>query len=352
MAKRSPCVRWLLAPLAILLAAGHVMRPDPRGGEAAPPSLDPVELFEDVFRPIEQAMGIDIKIGDLKLDVLSGAVSVGKVTVTHPGQGNFASGKGVHFPFAALAGLSDPSKCFTTVDKLNVKLDFTSDRFWKIKSPEAVPGAPDMKVGKVGIVDGNVRLQNGHGLTVRISDFSGSVKRLSLPGKLWSKGKVPSSRWVEAELTSGTVELTGIPLKLLLGHASFHFSSSVFHITQFEGTFEEGGRLTMAGEVNMTSGKPRAYDLVLKLDEVPIDRPGVTAVATGSLVVKGPAGKIGVGGKLDLDDVDTLRAAKWEKNGCNDEIVLAVDLSPGKDSQFDEAQLEGTICRGRIATAK
>lgn len=326
----------------------------PGSSASKSPSIpgDPVALFDVVFRPVEKAMGIDLKVSGLKVNLLTGQMTIGKVTGTHPKQGNFAVVKGLRFPFAAIAGLADPSKSYTVVQKLNLKLDFGCKPFWKVKSPTGapIPGTPNLKLGKLAIENGSVKLKHGNGPTLKISGFSGEVSKLRLPAKLWSKGKVPSSRWVEAELRGGSIQMSGISHELLLSRASFHFNSSTFHITSFEGTLQGGGKLTLGGEVKMRGGKPKAYDLIVKLDEVPLDRPGVTAVATGSLVVKGPAGHVKVGGKLDLDDVGDLRAAKWSSEGCSDKVSLAVTLAPSEESGFQSAKMLGSMCRGRIDT--
>jgi hypothetical protein len=314
--------------------------------------IDPIKAFDAVFRPLEQAMGIDIKAANLKMNILSGQVQVGKVSISHPEQGNFAVAKAVRFPFAALAGLSNPSQASTTVDELNVKINFAEDKFWKVKGPDGgpIPGAPNLKMGNLGIAKGRIQITNGDGPSIELDGFSGSISKLKLPGNLWSKGKVPSSRWVELEFAGGTLQSNGLPMKIKVSKASFHFTSSTFHVTQFEGALDDGGKITLAGSVDMTSGKPKGYDLVIKLQEVPLDRPGLTAVATGTLIVKGPAGNVKVGGKLDLDEVDKLRAENWTREGCDDKVKLSVSLVPTADSGFEAAKLLGSLCRGRITT--
>ncbi len=333
-------------PLALFLGAGA------SDGEMDMLPADPVDLFDAVFRPIEKAMGIDVKIAGMKMNLLSGQVTTSKITVTHPNQGNFVVAKGVRFPFGAMAGLSDPMKGTVVVNEFNLKLDFSKDKFWKVKTADGspIPAAPDLKLGKLGIGKGTVRFTDGDSPEVLLSGFTGNVTNLKLPGKLWTKGKVPSSRWVEMEIKGGTVGLTGVPVKILLTRASFHFNSSTFHITHLEGMLEQGGKLTMGGEVDMASGKPKSYDLVVKLSDVPFDRPGLSAIATGSLLVKGLAGNIKIDGKLDLDDVGDLRAGNWSSEGCDDKFTLAVTLAPAEDSGYQDALMQGTLCRGRITT--
>ncbi len=334
----------LIVPSALLLMA------PPSAGKSDPEQPDASKAFHGLFAMLEQVMGIDVVPSDIKLNLLQGQVTVGKIEFDHPDQGNFAIARNVSFPLGTILGISDSKKATTLMKELDISLDFGGVRFWKGASPGGgpVPGAPDLKMGKLKIAKGSIHLSHGEGSMIELMGMKCSIKNLSLPGKLWSQGKVPDVRWAEAHFVGGTVRMDGVPDTILLEEANFELTSTILQVKKLTGTLETGGKLSMAGRVDLKSGAPSGYDLVVDLDQVEIDRAGVEAIASGRLEVKGVPGSIVVGGVLDLTDIDTLRSEKWTREKCSGKTKLDLTLLPESGSKFKQAKVKGSICRGRV----
>ena len=349
--KRRP--RAFIAARVVLAGAvlGVLVCAPPTGGKT-PGAGEAAEAIDRVFDPIEEAMGIDVKASGIKVNILGASLDVGSLTLTHPDQGKFARISGVRALLGVVLGVTDPKKSAIVVEDLDLDLDFAGDRFWRVASSggKPIPGAPNLYIGKLDVRDADVTLVNGKGGSMKAEGVEGEIRKLKLPGKVWSKGDVPNGRWVEASLEGGTLAIAGLPQKLDLEELDFYFKSSVLHVTQLKGDLEGGGTVTIAGRVHMTTGKPTSYDMVVDIDDLPIDRPHLTAMASGRLLVQGPAGDLKIGGKLDLTDVGTLRSAKWSRTGCNSKVKLAVTLAPETGSQFKPAEMTGSLCKGRITT--
>ena len=338
----------LLGSLAAGLAL--VVGTLPTDGKSKKKSADPVEAFSELFGPVENAMGVSIKAGKMKLNLLSGQLEISSVILRHPGQGKFASASGIAFPFGALVGATDPLEAKTSMDELEADIDFGGDRFWKVQSPGGgpIPGAPALEMGRLSIGRGQVRLSHGKGVWVRLDGFKGAVKQLKVPGKTWSQGKVPAGRWADISIQGGTFSMSGQPHAVDLGKATFHMAGNTFTVDTFEATLAAGGEVSLSGTVQMTGGGPSDYDLTLDLASVRIDRPGLEATLSGKIRVTGKPGKVKLGGTLSLVDVEALEATKWSRPACTSELLLGIKLVPEKGSKLKKAMLKGTTCKGRI----
>lgn len=309
----------------------------------------PSDAFEQLFGPVEEAMGIDIKAGKMKMNLLSGQVSVPLISGTHPTQGKFGIAEGVRFPFGAVIGASDPKKASVSVDALRIDLDFDGDRFWKVvpPGPGHIPGTPSLDLGHLAIGKGRLKLNDGKN-SMKLTGFSGAVKNLALPGKIWSRGTVPKGRWAEASIDGGKLKYSGHPFSIAVARGAFHFVSSRFHIDELVGTLSTGGDVSFEGTVDMAGGRPSGYDVTLALTRARISRPNLSALATGTLALKGKPGKIKLSGKLALEDVESLEATKWSVIPCSGKIFLDISLLPEKGSKIKKAKIKGTTCKGRI----
>ncbi len=319
-------------------------------GESKKKTANPVEAFSELFRPVEEAMGVTIKAGKMKLNLLSGQVDIASVKLIHPKHGTVARASGITFPFGALVGATDPLKAHTTIDELEASIDFAGARFWKVEPPGggAIPGTPALEMGHLEIRKGKVRLSHGKGAFVQLEDFKGSVKQLKVPGKVWSQGKVPASRWGGISIQGGSFSMSGQPYAVVVKKASFHMESNTFHVDSFEAALPAGGEVSLEGSVEMAGGRPSKYDLEVQLSSIHIDRPNLGATVNGRLTVIGKPGEVKIGGKLTLSDVVTLNAAKWARETCTNGLLLSVMLVPAKGSKFKNAKLKGSTCKGRI----
>jgi hypothetical protein len=337
-------------PPALAVCAALVIASQATSGAKKAKSADPTIAFDELFRPVEQAMGIDIKASKMKLNLLSGEVTVGSILLAHPKQGKVATASSVHFPFGALIGVSDPMKASTVMEKLRLKIDFGGDRFWRVTPPGGgpIPGAPSLEIGNLDVRNGAVELAHGNGPTVRLTGFKARLNKLKVPGKVWSRGQVPTGRWAEATLSGGQLKIDNLDDAVQIDEASFHFTSTKFHISSLEGSLAQGGKVTLKGTVDMSSGRPSLYDLTVEIDKAKIERPDVQAVASGRLTLKGPPGGLKVYGKLALSNVGMLRAAKWSRKPCSGKTKISVTLVPEKGSKYKKAKMKGSLCQGRI----
>ena len=313
---------------------------------AADKAADPQSVFDELFRPLEKAMGIDIQAGKMKLNLLSGQVALAGVKTSHASQGQFATFSKITFPFGAMAGLSDPLKATAAIDTVTVTLDLGGPRFWKV-SGGPIPGAPALRLGKLEIGSASASISNGKGATLALSGAHAILRKLDLPGDVWSKGEVPAGRWVEAVIEGGTVALDPHPFQLSLSSATLDLSSSTLNVNALEGSLGAGGTISVNGKVERAGGAPSRYSLVLDLDEAGIDRPGLSARATGKLTLSGTPGKLALKGKLALSDVVRLEPVKWKHKGCTSGIKLSIALSTS-GSKPGKAQVKGTTCQGGI----
>jgi len=322
----------------------------PTTGKNKKKSAHPVEVFSELFKPVEEAMGVSIKAGKMKLNLLSGQVDIASVRLSHPKQGTCAKASKIAFPFSALVGASDPLKANTFIDELEANIDFGGTRFWKVALPGGgpIPGAPALEMGNLEIRSGKVKLSHGKGSHVHLKGFKGNVKQLKVPGKIWSQGKVPAGRWGDISIQGGTFTMSGQPYAVNIKKASFHMVSNTFHVDTFEAILAPGGGVSLAGKVELAGGGPSDYDLVADLTSVHIDRPNLDATVSGRLTIMGKPGKVKIGGKLTLSNVATLHAAKWARETCTSELLLSVLLVPEKGSKFKKAKLKGSTCKGRI----
>jgi hypothetical protein len=342
--------RWSAVSCAFAAGLALLLATMPTTGKNKKKSADPAEAFSALFEPIEEAMGVTIKAGKMKLNLLSGKVDIAGVRLSHPKQGTFAKATGIMFACGALVGASDPLKAHTSIDEVEVSVDFGGTRFWKVVPPEGgpIPGAPALEMGKLEIRSGMVKLFNGKSAHVSLEGFKANVKQLKVPGKIWSQGKVPAGRWGDITIQGGSFKMSALPYGVDVEKASFHMASRTFHVDAFEASLAAGGGISLEGNVEMAGGSPSAYDLVAELASFRIDRPNLEATASGRLTVTGKPGKVKIGGKLILSDVVTLHAVKWARDSCKSELLLSVLLVPEKGSKFKKAKLKGSTCKGRI----
>jgi hypothetical protein len=341
---------WLLLASSVPLLAGLPSLVSGSPGAASGGAPDAAAAFDGLFEPVEKAMGIDIESTKLKLDLMTGRVSIATATITHPTQGAVARATCLAFPFGAIAGTSDPAKARADIDELALGVDFEKDRFWKV-SPAGggpIPGAPALVLGRLGVASGTARLADGEGSTVTLDGFSAEVRKLDVPGETWSKGEVPEARWVEGTLAGGLLALAGFPFAVHVGKARFHFVSKTFHLTRLEGELEGGGKVSISGTVDMSGGRPSGYDLAVELEGAHIDRPDLEASATGKLALSGKPGKLKLSGRLTLDDVVRLEDAKWSLDACPAAMKLSIVLEPGSGAKAGGAKLKGTACKGKL----
>jgi hypothetical protein len=319
-------------------------------GKGKEKTASPDEAFGALFEPVEAAMGVSIKAGKMKLNLLSGQVGISSLKLKHPQQGTFAKATGITFPFGALVGASDPLKADTFIDTLEASVDFGGTLFWMVENQGGgpIPGAPSLEMGNLTIRDGKVTLLHGKSARVSLEGFEGNLKRLKVPGKIWSQGKAPTGRWADITIQGGTFEMSGQPHGVNVEKASFHMQSRTFHVDAFEASLGSGGDVSLHGQIEMAGGRPSSYDLVADLASVHIDRPHVDATLDGRLTLRGKPGKLKVAGKLDLSDVVALHAAKWTSPQCKSCLLLSVLLVPEKGSKFKKAKLKGSTCKGRI----
>jgi len=322
----------------------------PTAGKSKKKTANPDEAFSALFEPVEAAMGVTIKAGKMKLNLLSGQVGISSVKLTHPQQGTFAQVTGIAFPFGALVGASDPLKADTFMDTLTATIDFGGTPFWKVGTPDGgpIPGAPALEMGNLSIRDGKVTLFHGKNAHVSLKGFKGNLKQLKVPGKIWSQGSVPAGRWADLTIQGGTFKMSGQPLGLKVDKASFHMQSSTFHVDSLEGSLDSSGDVSLHGQIEMAGGRPSSYDLVAELTSVHIERPHLDATLSGLLTLKGKPGKLKVAGTLELSDIVTLHAAKWTNVQCKSALLLSVQLVPEKGSKFKKAKIKGSTCKGRI----
>jgi hypothetical protein len=322
----------------------------PTAGKLMKKTANPDEVFSALFEPVEAAMGVTIKAGKMKLNLLSGQVGISSLKLDHPQQGTFAKATGITFPFGALVGASDPLKAHTFIDTLTASVDFGGTRFWMVENPGGgpIPGAPALEMGNLTIRDGELTLFHGKSAHVSLEGFKGNLKRLKVPGKVWSQGKAPTGRWADITIQGGTFKMSGQPHGVNVEKASFHMQSRTFHVDSFDASPGSGGDVSLHGQVEMAGGRPSSYDLVAELASVHIDRPHLDATLDGRLTLKGKPGKLKVAGKLDLSDVVTLHAAKWTSPQCKSSLLLSVQLVPEKGSKFKKAKIKGSTCKGRI----
>ncbi len=333
----------LAAGLALVIAASL-----PTAGKSKKKTANPVEAFSELFEPVEKAMGVSIKAGKMKLNLLSGQVDIASVKVSHPAHGTFARARVITFPFGALVGATDPLKASTSIDELEADIDFAGARFWIVEPPGGgpIPGAPALEMGHLEIRKGTVNLSHGKNASVHLEGFKGSVKQLKVPGKIWSQGKAPAGRWGDISIKGGRFSMSGQPYAVDVEKASFHMASNTFHVDVFEAALPAGGEVSLGGSIEMAGGQPSRYDLEARLSSLRIDRQNLDAIVSGRLTITGKPGEVKIGGKLTLADVEALSTTKWAKETCTNGFLLSVKLLPEKGSKFKTAKLKGSTCKG------
>jgi hypothetical protein len=324
------------------VVAGVALVLCPVMASAAAPS-EAGDVFRQFASPLEEALGVHIEASKVKLGLLSGDVTVKRVSLSHPEQGRVLSIRDLAFPFGALAGAVDPSECTATAGVLELGVDFSAERFWVLESGP-VAGAPDLSMGRLAVHEGRLRLEDGKAPAVVLDGFSGKLCELDLPAEHWSAAKVPDGRWASVFVEGGTASLDGLPYAAEVDSATVRVRGAVVEIAQVVGRMGGGG-LSVSGEVRMAAGRPVRYDLVVSLASVRIARTHVEGVVDGKLRIQGPPGKVRIEGTLELSEAGTFERGEWEVEGCSDEVKLDVTLAR---ADGDALTLRGSLCDGRI----
>lgn len=336
----------MIAPGASLLAIAVLL------GTAAGVSAgsgsemkDPAQIFQEFVRPLEKAMGIQVTASKAKLGLLSGDITMKRIGLKHPVQGQVLEVRQVSFPFGAIAGLTDPAQCCATVGELELELDFGKERFWYVQDGP-VKGAPDLSIAKLHVQDGRIHLADGDAPGVLIEGFSGDLTNLALPGEIWSAGKVPQKTWARASITGGTASLTTLPVSLQDVEATARFQGRTLQLEKLVAR-HGSGTVTLSGNVQVKKGRPELYDLTLVLEDVYVDRNLVAGKLSGTLTISGPPGQVKVKGSLNLEDATRFKKGKWKLPGCQGSIELGVKIQAPSHSP-GTLLVKGALCNGKI----